>query len=123
MSNDEKVTPTGRRRAEPATGCGHGGETGRDTSWSGSSSSTYGRDGTQLDPAGTDRRIFDDVCGRLMETPALDASGIRVAVTNGEVTLTGTVPGDDDKRLSEELIGQIPGTRGVRNELRVRRQE
>ena len=58
-----------------------------------------------------------------METPALDASGIRVAVTNGEVTLTGTVPGDDDKRLSEELIGQIPGTRGVRNELRVRRQE
>jgi hypothetical protein len=85
---------------------GYGGETGRDTSWGGPTSGaytselgpSYGHSGAGpfagRGPKGyrrSDSRIREDVCDRLTDAPFLDASDIDVTVTDGEVTLSGTV--------------------------------
>ena len=49
----------------------------------------------------------------------LDASSIDVAVTEGEVVLTGSVFQRDDKRRAEDLAEGISGVKDVRNNLRV----
>lgn len=125
---------------------GYRGETGRDTSWSGPSSSTYGQDTSQYLPwydvteggderwrrgpfAGrgpkgyqrSDDRILEDVSDRLTDAPFLDASDIEVTVNSGEVTLSGTVPSREQKRRSEDLIEYVTGVREVHNRLRVSR--
>ena len=131
------------RRSLPAYG--YGGETGRDTSWSGPSSGTYreygpssgsrsgaewsgerGRQGrfSGRGPKGyqrSDARISEDVCERLTDAPDIDASSIEVTVNNGEVTLSGTVSEREDKRRTEDLIEHISGVREVHNNLRVSR--
>lgn len=128
------------------TGRGYGGETGRDTSWSGPSSGAYSqynsrgvpwsdtgwergqsqRHGTFAGrgPKGyqrSDDRILEDVCDRLTDAADVDASEIEVNVANGEVTLSGTVRGRGEKRRSEDLAESIAGVRDVHNNLRVAR--
>jgi hypothetical protein len=125
-------------------GRGYGGETGRDTSWSGPSSSTYSQYASRGVPwsdtgwergewkehgpfAGrgpkgyqrSDSRIREDVCDRLTDAADVDATEIEVAVDNGEVTLSGTVRGRDQKRRSEDLAESITGVRDVHNKIRV----
>lgn len=124
---------------------GYGGETGRDTSWSGPSSGTYGPYGSQYAPwydtwgrgerqkegpfvgrgpkgyQRSDGRIREDVCDRLTDAPFLDASDVEVTVKDGEVTLSGTVPNREQKRRSEDLIDYVTGVREVHNNLRVSR--
>jgi osmotically-inducible protein OsmY len=125
---------------------GYGGETGRDTSWSGPSSAAYsqyasrgvpwadtGWERTEWQGRGafagrgpkgyqrSDERIREDVCDRLTDAADIDASEIEVNVANGEVTLSGTVRGRDEKRRSEDLAESIGGVRDVHNNLRVAR--
>ena len=127
MANREKTSPAGRPQPDSPARCGHGDESGRDTSWSGPSSSTYGRAGLsgqgQKEYQSSDDRINEEVCNRLTESPAIDASDIEVMVNNGAVTLSGTVPEPEDKRVSEELVEQTSGVREIHNQLRVRKQE
>jgi osmotically-inducible protein OsmY len=66
-----------------------------------------------------DERIREDVCDCLTEDAYIDASSIDVAVTEGEVVLTGTVFQRDDKRRAEDLAECISGVKDVRNNLRV----
>jgi hypothetical protein len=106
--------------------CGHGGESGRETSWSGPSSGTYGRAGSPAQWGGWQHaadRINEEVCHLLTESPAIDAGDIEVTVNDGILTLSGTVAEHEDKRLSEELVRQTPGVRNIHNQLRVRKQE
>ena len=106
--------------------CGHGGESGRETSWSGPSSGTYGRVGSPAqwgDWHLADDRINEEVCLLLTEAPDIDAGHIEVTVNDGILTLSGTVPEYEDKRLIEELVRQMPGVREVHNQLRLTRQE
>ena len=49
----------------------------------------------------------------------LDASDIDVTVTDGEVTLTGTVWSREEKRRAEDIAESVPGVRHVQNNLRV----
>jgi hypothetical protein len=42
-----------------------------------------------------------------------------VIVASGEVTLEGTVPDRESKRLAEDLAEGIPGVKQVQNRLRV----
>jgi osmotically-inducible protein OsmY len=67
----------------------------------------------------SDERIRDDVCDCLTIDSHVDASGIEVEVRNGEVSLTGTVPGGAAKRRAEALAENCSGVRNVRNELEI----
>ena len=114
----------------------YGGETGRDTSWSGPSSAVYSQGSSRGVPrsadgpfAGrgpkgyqrSDDRIREDVCDRLTDAGDIDASEIEVHVANGEVTLSGSVRGRDEKRKTEDLAETVAGVRDVHNSLRVSR--
>ena len=66
-----------------------------------------------------DERIQEDVSERLTEHGDIDASGITVAVSNGEVTLRGTVPDRRTKRLAALVAEDATGVRDVYNELRL----
>jgi hypothetical protein len=80
------------------------------------------RDFRGLGPKGytrSDERIHDDICDRLMDDPAIDASDVEVKVADGEVTLTGTVDGRDEKRRAEDSAEFVTGVRNVQNMLRV----
>jgi hypothetical protein len=75
-------------------------------------------------PAGykrSDSRITEDVCDRLMYHPDIDASGIEVSVTNGEVTLSGIVPDRRTKWEAEEVAEHVFGVQHVHNSIRIAR--
>jgi hypothetical protein len=69
----------------------------------------------------SDDRIRDEICDRMTEDPALDASEIEVEVIEGEVTLSGSVMSRDQKRRAEDVAERISGVRDVTNQLRVMR--
>ena len=66
----------------------------------------------------SDSRITEDVCDCLCDSPDIDARNIDVSVSNGEVTLNGSVSDRDQKRRAEDLIEHISGVRDVHNNLR-----
>lgn len=68
----------------------------------------------------SDERINDDVHQHLTDDPWLDATGIDVAVADGEVTLSGTVVTRDAKHRAEHLVEDLSGVTHVQNNLRVR---
>ena len=68
----------------------------------------------------SDERILEDVNDRLTWHSMIDASDISVAVSNGIVTLTGSVDTRGDKRLAEDIADDIPGVWDVDNRLHVR---
>ena len=75
-------------------------------------------------PAGyrrSDERIHEDVHQRLTDHPMLDASDIEVGVSDAEVTLDGTVPRREDKRLAEDIVAAVSGVSHVQNNLKWRR--
>jgi osmotically-inducible protein OsmY len=51
--------------------------------------------------------------------PAIDASDIDVAVTNGDVDLSGCVESRAVKRLVEAIAEAVPGVKEIENRLRV----
>lgn len=67
----------------------------------------------------SDDRIREDVSDRLTDDSWLDASGIEVQVSDGEVTLAGTVERREDKRRAEDLAERVSGVRHVQNNLRI----
>jgi osmotically-inducible protein OsmY len=68
----------------------------------------------------SDERIREDINDRMSEDAFLDATEIEVTVSNGEVTLTGTVDNRIDKRRAEDLAEDISGVKNVQNQLRVK---
>lgn len=71
----------------------------------------------------SDERIHEDVCERLTEHPAIDASDIEVTVNDGDVTLTGRVESRAVKHLTEVMVETVSGVKEVHNQLRVARLE
>jgi BON domain-containing protein len=67
----------------------------------------------------SDDRIREDVCDRLTDDPAIDASNIEVKVSGGEITLSGTVASREDKRHAEDWAEATSGVKNVQNLLRV----
>lgn len=67
----------------------------------------------------SDERILEDVCDRLSDDDALDASDIEVKVQGAEVVLDGRVQTREAKRRAEDLAEDITGVRNVLNNLRV----
>jgi len=69
----------------------------------------------------SDDRIREELCDRMTDDPVLDASEIEVEVTEGEVTLSGSVASRDQKRRAEDIAETIGGVKDVTNQLRVTR--
>lgn len=69
----------------------------------------------------SDERIREDVCDDLTYAPDVDASDVVVAVSEGEVTLSGEVEDRFTKRRTEEIAEEVSGVRNVHNRLRSRR--
>lgn len=69
----------------------------------------------------TDDRIREDVCDRLSQQYDVDATEVEVTVSNGEVTLTGTVSDRDQKFRIEHIADSVGGVSEVHNQVRVRR--
>ncbi|KAA0581206.1 BON domain-containing protein [Azospirillum sp. B21] len=70
----------------------------------------------------SDERVREDVSDRLTDDAYVDASDIEVAVSGGEVTLTGMVPDRQTKRRAEDVAEAVSGVTHVQNNLRVRSQ-
>lgn len=68
----------------------------------------------------SDSRIYDDINDFLSEDSFIDASDIEVRVTNGEVTLMGSVDNRDDKHRAEDITESVSGVKSVENRLRVK---
>ena len=71
----------------------------------------------------SDERIKEDVCDRLCDNPAIDASDIEIKVDGSEVILTGTVESREAKRRAEDVVESVSGVSNVQNQLRVNRSE
>ncbi|MGH9173435.1 MAG: BON domain-containing protein, partial [Vicinamibacterales bacterium] len=71
----------------------------------------------------SDDRIREEICDRLTDDHAVDASEVSIRVDAGEVTLSGFVATRDQKRRAEESAERVSGVRDVINQLRVNRGE
>lgn len=71
----------------------------------------------------SDARIREDVSDLLCDDPLLDASGMEVEVSNGEVTLSGSVEDRRSKRRAEDIVDSVSGVRHCQNNLRIRPPE
>jgi hypothetical protein len=69
----------------------------------------------------SDERIKEDVSDRLEQHHQIDATEVEVSVVGGTVTLSGTVPDRQMKRLTEDVVEGCPGVREVINQLRIAR--
>jgi hypothetical protein len=67
----------------------------------------------------SDDRIREDVCDRLSERWDVDSQGIEVSVSNGEVTLSGSVPERGMKFRAESISDGVSGVSEVHNQLRI----
>lgn len=68
----------------------------------------------------SDERIREDICDELMQMTDLDSSDVEVAVREGEVVLTGTVPDRSMKYRIEQIADRCAGVDEIRNEIRIR---
>jgi hypothetical protein len=71
----------------------------------------------------SDERIREAVNEALTDHDCVDATHIEVTVSEGEVTLVGTVDDRAMKRLAEDCVEQISGVREVQNHLRIQRHD
>jgi osmotically-inducible protein OsmY len=69
----------------------------------------------------SDERIKELVCDALVEDPFLDASEIHVEVSDGHVTLQGSVQDRRAKWLAEDIVERAVGVSDIENRLRVQR--
>lgn len=69
----------------------------------------------------SDDKIKDDVEERLYHDSYIDATDIEVSVSEGEVTLSGTVDDKQTKRRAEDCADAVSGVKDVSNHLKVKR--
>jgi len=67
----------------------------------------------------SDDRIEEELSERLMQHGWIDASDIVVEVSDGEVTLSGTVDDRQTKRLAEDVAENVFGVQDIHNQLHV----
>lgn len=93
--------------------------------WGSDSSSSSFQSKAGRGPKGykrSDERIKEEISDLLTGHHEIDPSEVELKVSNGEVTLTGSVSSRHEKRLVEDLASQISGVTDVTNQLRVQQQ-
>ncbi|MWL89057.1 BON domain-containing protein [Cupriavidus sp. SW-Y-13] len=71
----------------------------------------------------SDDRIREDLCERLTHSGRLDVRDVEVKVSDGVVTLSGSVQDRQQKYRIEDMADEVFGVKEVTNQLRVTRQE
>ncbi|HVI26255.1 MAG TPA: BON domain-containing protein [Xanthomonadaceae bacterium] len=102
-----------------AQGYGYGSQAGLE----GSEAARSGRSYRGLGPRNytrSDERIREDLNERLTDAHDIDATGLSVEVSNGVVTLTGSVDERWMKHRAEDIADACSGVRDVRNQIQVR---
>jgi osmotically-inducible protein OsmY len=66
-----------------------------------------------------DDRITEDINEALTRHSGIDASDIEVQVSNGEVTLSGSVSNRQAKRMAEDVAEGVSGVKDVLNQIKV----
>jgi hypothetical protein len=66
-----------------------------------------------------DRRIWEEVCERLLHDPLIDARGMEVEVENGVVHLRGTATHASDPAHARLLLRHTPGVKDIRTDLTI----
>jgi osmotically-inducible protein OsmY len=67
----------------------------------------------------SDEKIKEDISEKLYHDSYIDASDIDITVSNGEVTLTGTVESREAKHRAEDMADSVTGVKDVTNNLKV----
>ena len=67
-----------------------------------------------------DDEIRKDIEETLARNAFVDASGIRIEVKDGVVTLSGTVEDDRSRRIAERIARYTDGVRSVNDQLAIR---
>ena len=70
----------------------------------------------------SDERLREDISERLMYAMEIDSSEVTVNVSDGRVTLDGTVPDRYMKHSIEDLVDECPGVQDIDNRIRVQRE-
>jgi osmotically-inducible protein OsmY len=114
---------TGRRLPYGQEHSGSGGYTGYGT-YGGQNAGerVEARGGARRGPKGykrTDERIKDDIYERLVRAEDIDSSDVSVEVSDGKVTLEGTVSERREKHAIEDLVMECFGVQDVENRIRV----
>lgn len=68
----------------------------------------------------SDEMIHEDVSEALYRSSEVDASDIEVFVSNGDVTLKGSVTSREQKKAAEAAVENLAGVDDIFNELRVK---
>lgn len=63
----------------------------------------------------SDERLQEIVCDYLSEDPRVDVSDIEVAVKDGVITLTGSVPHRRDKHIVEDIVAHCSNDAEIHN--------
>ena len=69
--------------------------------------------------AQSDRDLAEAAMRRLTSGAAIASQSVTLAITDGWVTLTGTVDWRDQKAAAERMIRTLPGVRGVTNNVTI----
>jgi len=67
-----------------------------------------------------DERIKKDVAAELNRNSRVDSSAVKIEVTDGEVTLSGTLPSLSVCMAAVEITENVAGVRSVKNKLKVK---
>lgn len=70
----------------------------------------------------SDERIREDLCERLAMSSRVDVREVEVSVSNGVVTLSGTVQDRQQKYRIEDMTDDVFGVKDVHNQIRVARE-
>lgn len=70
----------------------------------------------------SDKKIKEDVCDILAQTPHVDCSEIKVSVKDGVVTLSGDVEEAVVKKMTGETLDYVVGVNDVKNELKIHKK-
>jgi len=71
-------------------------------------------------PQRSDADIARDIESILFRDEAIRSYEVKPQVSNGHVTLSGTVDDDSARRLVESRVRGVPGVKGITNNLQVR---
>ena len=64
-----------------------------------------------------DDRIRDEIVRLLAKSAAVDASRVDIVVTDGDVTLTGTAPDEDQRARIEAIVESVAAAAGIENQI------
>lgn len=93
--------------------------------YGGAGGSAMARRARQVGPKGyqrSDERIREDLCERLALSSRVDVREVEVSVSEGVVTLSGTVQDRQQKYRIEDMADDVFGVKDVHNQIRVTRE-